>query len=188
MMRDQLAKAGLCFGTALALGCTEPERAPRAGGDEESGEYESSEGGEELVELELEEVLEHSTDYPNRLQRMGTSPELSETHADAASVQVWASPEVAETFLGIDPSNPSQAVSFQPGTTFVKEHFDAEGEMIGINVMFKGPAGYAPESGDWYWLQVRGDTVTHSGRVEFCMDCHAAAINSDFVVGFGKSQ
>jgi len=184
MTMIQKLLGGLTF-IALSSACSEPERAPRAvpGGNESS---ESSDGSE--VELELDQVLAETLDYTTRLQQMGAVSEQFETHADAASVRVWASPSAVDLFNSINPNDPSQAVAFQPGTVFVKEHFDAAGAMFGLNIMYKGPSGYAPEDGDWYWIQRRGDQVTRFGQVEFCLDCHGAAINSDFVVGFGKSQ
>lgn len=186
MMLHEKMLLGVLVLASFAVGCAEPERAARAEDEEE--ELTGSSGGFDEVEVEEDEVLAAIDDYTNRLLPMDDQAEVSETHADAAEVQVWVSPEAAETFASIDPDDPSQAVAFPEGSVLVKEHYDAEGNMFGLNVMYKAPFGYAPEDGDWYWMQVRGDAVTHAGRVSFCVDCHAAAINSDFVVGFGKSQ
>jgi hypothetical protein len=126
-------------------------------------------------------------DFENHLEQLSDEPELSETHSDAASVLVWGSPDAADRFLSIDPMDPTQEVTFEEGTMFVKEHFDESGERVGLTMMYKGPDGYDSAGRDWFWARVRGNEITHSGRVDFCADCHEAAHNSDFVVGFGKS-
>ncbi|MGH1346226.1 MAG: hypothetical protein ACRBN8_31965 [Nannocystales bacterium] len=170
----------------LLLGCSEPERATRADGGD--GQDSDDETDDIDVEVDEAEVTDELMAYRSNLVAYSGEPEHAETHADAASVAIWGTAEVEDLFHSIDAMDPSQSVTFSPGTTFVKEHFDEEGELFGVNIMFKGPEGYDPEFGDWVWLRVRGDEASHFGRVEFCQDCHAAAVNSDFVVGFGKSE
>jgi len=169
---------------AVALtACSEPERSERAMGEESGGESDS----ERDVDLDTEEVVASAMAYESSLVRLSDAEETSETHADAASVFVWGSPEAAELYRSINPDDPTQALSFARGTTFVKEHFDEAGDLAGVTIMYKGPEGYDPEHGDWFWARVRGIEVTHAGRVDWCSDCHDAAHNTDFVVGFGKS-
>lgn len=171
----------LCVAAFGLCGCADASRTARA---EPNTEEES--GGSE-VELSSEEVVAEARAFEDNLTRFSDMAEQSETHADAASVFVWGTPSVAELYRSIDPDDPTQAVEFPVGTMFVKEHFDEAGDQNGLTVMLKGPAGYDPEAGDWFWARVRGDETTHAGRVEWCSDCHNAAHNSDFVVGFGKS-
>ena len=165
-------------------GCADPERVERADGGEDG------ETDEDAVPIEVDEseITALLMDYRSHLVPYSGEPEHAETHADAASVTICGTSDVEELFHSIDAMDPSQSVSFAAGTIFAKEHFDEEGDIFGVNIMFKGPEGYDPENGDWVWLRVRGESPTHFGRVEFCQDCHAAAINSDFVVGFGKSD
>lgn len=170
--------------SVLLLGCSEPDRAVRA-----DGELEQDVDDDEFdVEVDEAEITDELMGYHTLLVSYSGEPEEAETHADAASVAIWGAADVEEVFQSIDAMDPSQSIEFAPGTAFVKEHFDEEGEMFGLNMMFKGPVGYDPEYGDWVWLRVRGNETSHFGRVEFCRDCHSAAVNSDFVVGFGKSE
>jgi hypothetical protein len=166
------------------LGCSFVPAA-RAEGDDGADEEST---GAAVVELDEDEILALGMDYEDELEKLTDQPELSETHSDAASVQVWGSSDVADIFAGIDPDDPTQDISFDEGTMFVKEHFDAAGDYVGLTMMYKGPEGYNEAGRDWFWARVRGDEVTHSGKVDFCLDCHAAAHNTDFVVGFAKSQ
>jgi Cytochrome P460 len=160
------------------LGCGESDHVERADGDEDPPDD---------VEVDEEAVLAEARDYKSSLMKFSTEPELSETHSDAASVVVWGSPEAADKFRSIDPKDPTQALSFDRDTLLVKEHLDVNNATIGWTVMFKAADGYDPEFGDWYWARISGDDTTHSGKVAWCRDCHEAAHNTDFVVGFGKS-
>ena len=162
-------------------GCADPERTARSEATPED------DGGMSTVELSSEDVVAEAMGFEDNLTRLSEMAEQSETHADAASVFVWGTPSVADLYLSIDPDDPTQSVDFPQGTMFVKEHFDEAGDREGLTVMYKGPPGYNPDSRDWFWARVRGEETTHAGRVEWCSDCHNAAHNSDFVVGFGKS-
>jgi len=171
---------------ALLAACSDPERAPRAELDDDT--FEESGGDVYRVEVDENLILQAARNYATQLERFTEHPELSETHADAASVQVWGTPGLSERFHSVDPDDPSQVVSFPERTHIVKEHLGTTGEPIGLTMMYKAPPGYNPVGGDWFWARVVGETVTHVGRVNFCLECHSAAINSDFVIGFGKSE
>jgi len=173
---------------SVVVACSDPERAERAGEEESSGGEASDDGPVYEVEIDESVVMALSFEYATNLERLTSEPEFSETHADAAGIHVWGTPGVAEKFHSVNPDDPSQAVTFDAGTHLVKEHLDRAGSRVGLTIMYKAPAGYNPTGGDWFWARVDGQTVTHSGRVDFCLECHGAAINSDFVVGFGKSD
>lgn len=185
-MRSSLRWA-LAFLGLTAAGCSDPERAPRAMLDDEEM-LDGSEGDLYQVEVDEAQIIALSLDYQTHLERLTEGPELSETHADAAAVQVWGTPGMGERFHSVDPDDPSQSVTFPERTHIVKEHLDTAGQPIGMTVMYKASPGYNPVAGDWFWARIVGETVTHVGRVDFCLECHSAAINSDFVVGFGKSE
>ncbi len=168
----------------VGAGCAESQRTERAtgadGGSDESGE-------EPRVEVDEDATMALAYDYENTLMPLSSAAEQSETHADAASVFVWGTEAAATSFHSINPDDPTQAVDFPQGTMFVKEHFDAAGEKVGLTVMYKAEEGYNEDARDWFWARTRGDSLEHVGRVDWCADCHSAAHNSDFVVGFGKS-
>lgn len=177
----------MLLGAALLVGggCSEAERTDRATPNAEGG---SDDAAPQLLEIDEEEILAEGMDYASVLVRFTEGPEQSETHPDAASVQVWGVEDAMSKFQGINPNDPTQAVSFDEGTMLVKEHLDTDGATVGLTVMYKGPAGYNPEGRDWFWARVREDIVTDSGRVQWCLDCHSAAYNTDLVVGFAKSE
>lgn len=189
-----MTKVSVWGGLALVglvgvAGCVEPERAERAerASGEDPTDAPASTGASEGSEVDADAILAQAMAYDQELTLLTPAPELSETHSDAASVRVWGSPSAVDLFLSIDPDDPTQEVSFAEGTMLVKEHLDEELEVSGITVMYKGPEGYDPDARDWFWARVRGGERTHVGRVQWCIDCHEVAFNSDLVVGFGKS-
>ncbi len=169
---------------AAPCGCGDPERVARAEPVDDAG---SDDETDAAVEVDEADVLARATDFSNELIRISEMAEQEETHADAAAVVVWGSADALATFASIDPNDPTQDLAFPAGTMFVKQHLDEAGATRGMSVMYKAPPGYDPEGRDWFWARVEDDVVTDSGRVSWCSSCHAAAYNSDFVVGFGKS-
>ncbi len=168
---------------STTVGCDAPDPAERASAEDSAG---TDDEGMNL-EIDEDEIIAQGQRYASELVQLSEEPEQEETHADAAAVMVWGSASAADDFLSIDPDDPTQAVEFAPGTFFVKEHLDEAGATRGLTMMYKAEPGYDPEHGDWFWARLDGDSVTDSGRVGWCASCHAAAHNSDFVVGFGKS-
>lgn len=167
----------------LFVGCVDPDRAERASAS--GADDESSDDGPDIDEAA---ILDEVMAYQDHLVRTSGGPERSETHADAASVWVWASENALDPFVSINPEDPTQSVAFDEGSILLKEHFDENGTKIGLTAMYKGPEGYDERGGGWYWVRVRGERVTHQGQVDWCISCHEAAHNSDFVVGFDKSN
>ncbi len=42
-----------------------------------------------------------------------------------------------------------------------------------VSVMYKAPAGYDRQHGDWFWLERRPNgTIVAAGRVASCQQCH----------------
>ncbi len=77
------------------------------------------------------------------------------------------------------------------GSIIVKENFSADGETLtAITVMYRS-TGYHGDAGDWYWVRYQPDgkvehtltdagTMKLAGKVNGCIDCHAAAEGGDF--------
>lgn len=101
-----------------------------------------------------------------------------------SDVVVWAQNDVAAIYRAADPANTSASVAFPEGATIVKEQLDDQGEMYAITVMHKGPAGYAPDSDDWFFERVEKDgTISQQGQVGFCITCHSPRKPVDWVFG-----
>lgn len=74
--------------------------------------------------------------------------------------------------------------TYPEGSILVKEHYadDASTDVMAWTTMEKLNAGYAPDTGDWYWEKVMGDgTVEMEGTPAMCTGCHSAAKTADWV-------
>ncbi len=71
------------------------------------------------------------------------------------------------------------------GTVILKQKFlDRDGAKTGLYTgMRKREPGYNIQSGDWefFTLDGSGQTVTTSGKIDSCMECHAKYSATDFV-------
>lgn len=73
----------------------------------------------------------------------------------------------------------------------VKENFTGSapaepGMLDALTVMYKVD-GYAPESGDWFWLKAKPDgTIDAEGKVAGCIGCHGGVEgHKDYVLRYG---
>jgi hypothetical protein len=60
---------------------------------------------------------------------------------------------------------------------------DVVREPDGVGGMVKRAPGYNPEHGDWEYFYFEDPKQIESGRIESCVNCHAAAKDRDFVFG-----
>jgi hypothetical protein len=90
----------------------------------------------------------------------------------------------------IHPERSGANVTVAPGTVIVREVLDATGKVSKLTVMAKGPPGYDPSLGDW-WFGVtdpRGVPLVEKGvlmlgRLTQCHDCHLDRSRDDFLFG-----
>lgn len=122
-------------------------------------------------------IAEQAIDFAS-LQLMNEAPFASQ-HGLADTVNIWVPAAAADAYLGL-----SESTVFEPGTILVKEQLDAEGELDSMTVMFKGPDGYAPEAGDWWYglISPEGDIMV-GGQPGACVSCHTQAQDTGFVYG-----
>lgn len=142
------------------------------------------------VEVDAEPILEalDGYDFYEHYVRVNDVPVVSQ-HGDAR-VYVWLEPELAEQYLAIDPMN-RQAVSFPRGTLIIKEQLDEFDVPISATLLYKGPEGYNPEVGDWWFGTadlLTNELIEGGPDLPSCVDCHSSAATSDFVHGLPKGS
>ena len=163
--------------------------APLACGDEDSTSPAGSGGSGadtstgEPVPFDEAEVIAHGGTFATALVKINAQPFRSD-HGLADMVNVYVDAGAEALYRSLDPEAPGE-VALPEGTLVVKEHLDAEGAYDGYLMMYRGPAGYAPQTGDWFWARVDGENNAQqtgaSGAVNFCIDCHVRA--PSFVFG-----
>jgi hypothetical protein len=133
--------------------------------------------------VDVDAVLEQSADYLSTHELANPTPVLG---SHGAMMQVWLQPEHLAAYLSIIPS-PRPELEFPEGTLIVKEHLDLDNgaAVIETTIMYKGPAGYNPEGGGWWYakLDADGEVLISGTDLPNCVDCHASAAASDWIYG-----
>ena len=138
-------------------------------------------GGSDVDEAAVQAVLDS---FPEGFDRISAMPYPSQGHAAAVDVHVWVQELGAEAYGGVDPDSSGSNPAIPRGLVLIKEQFDNAGAVTGHTVMVKGPAGYASETGDWWWGFAGADKqLSNSGQIQFCIDCHAARPDDDWLYG-----
>jgi hypothetical protein len=88
-------------------------------------------------------------------------------------------------YRSIHPESTTTApMKLEVGTVIVREVLDANGQVAKLTLMAKGPAGYDPTLGDWWFGEADpAGTPTKMGRLTECHSCHIPRANEDFVFG-----
>lgn len=94
----------------------------------------------------------------------------------------------------IHPEQRDSDVRVAVGTTIVREVLEAQGTTAKLTVMAKGPPGFDPSLGDW-WFAVTDPTgvplveanAPMIGRLVQCHDCHRERERDDFLFGVPSS-
>jgi len=115
--------------------------------------------------------------------RVNQDPVPGSVHM-GSTVNVWVNGAGLATYRGINPANPSSAV-FPSGTIIVKEQTESSGTK-GLTILAKADPGFDTDHNDWWWARTDAQGAVlggFSGRVQFCLDCHAGVSTSDYVWG-----
>ena len=115
-------------------------------------------------------------------ERINATPTASQ-HGNASTVNWWVPAEYSTMYRTLDPDAVA-AATFPEGALVVKEHLDEEGAPDGYTMMFKGPPGTNDEANEWWFARVTPDgALAENGAVGFCMNCHRAVEQSDWLYG-----
>ncbi len=168
--------------SSLCAACIIVDGGDDAASDESTGTPAGSSGAADdstgvAAGVDEDEVIAMAAMYETTLEKISAQPFDSE-HGAADMVEVYINPEAAALFRTLDPEAPAE-VDFPEGTLIVKEHFDDAGAFSGFLLMYRGPEGYAPMTGDWFWAATNAAGATlsagPSGPVDFCISCHTPA-------------
>jgi len=102
----------------------------------------------------------------------------------------WVSTSSSAAYEAISPGLSGSGVVTPAGTTVVRAILGADGGVDELTLMFKGPPGYNPALGDWWFgvtdpdgspLEIDGGAGT--GKLEGCFSCHVPRSNDDYLFG-----
>ena len=104
---------------------------------------------------------------------------------DGSNVDVYVSGNAFAQFGSIMPEHADSGVIVPEGTFIVREVFDANGAALRLTLMVKGPAGYNPALGD-FWFGIAkpdGSALEKSGLLTECFGCHLARAGDSYLFG-----
>jgi hypothetical protein len=121
------------------------------------------------------------------LTKINTQPYTSDIGSFAINCYVGG--DVAN-YRKIHPEAAGSNAKVAPGTVIVREVLDANKQVTKLTVMAKGPPGWDPSLGDW-WFAVtdpRGTPLVENGavmlgRLTQCHDCHIDRSRDDYLFG-----
>jgi hypothetical protein len=98
-------------------------------------------------------------------------------------ISVWTNSD-GDEYRRIHPETTGSHVVIPVGAIIVRAVFDARGAIEKLTLMAKGPPGYDPRIGDWWFgvTDARGSPV-EVGHVEKCFGCHIPRAADDYLFG-----
>jgi hypothetical protein len=138
-------------------------------------------------DTDVDELSLDTVDRYQTLTRLNAQPYTSDLGSFAINCYVAGD---LTAYRKIHPDRAGANVTLTPGTVIVREVLDAGGQVSKLTVMAKGPPGYDPRLGDW-WFAVtdpRGVPLTENGVVQLgrltqCHNCHIDRGRDDFLFG-----
>jgi hypothetical protein len=181
-----IVKRTMIFLAALASGCMSmmgyPSSEPAAGSGtvDEASILASVAGGAYRQGARFEAVS--GAPYPSAIAAQ-TDVDVFVTTADYAM------------YARISPDQSGSGASLAPGATIVREVLDASGAVSKLTLMVKGPPGYNPTVGDfWFGVTTPDGTpvvdngVTQLGKVSACFGCHMPRASDGFLFGVPRAD
>jgi len=96
----------------------------------------------------------------------------------------------ASDFRKVHPESSGSNKTFPQGTLIVRQVLDASGKVTKVTLMAKGPAGYDPRIGDWWFgvtdpagVPLTDKNGVQLGRMTDCHGCHIPRAADDFLFG-----
>lgn len=115
--------------------------------------------------------------------------------AAAARVNVWVTAADWGDYTRIAPDKSGSGASLAPGAIVVREVLDGSGAVAKVTLMAKGPAGYNPTVGDfWFGVTTPDGTpmvaggVMQMGKVQSCFGCHVGRASDGYLFGVPESD
>jgi hypothetical protein len=112
----------------------------------------------------------------------------------AFDVSVYVQGDVAD-YRTAHPDSTAPNPTIAVGTVIVREVHDPQGAIAKLTIMAKGPAGYDPSIGDWWWgeadpqgVPLVVDGTPRVGRLDDCHGCHLPRAAEDYIFGVAKAD
>ncbi|MGD0526401.1 MAG: hypothetical protein ABSE49_14715 [Polyangiaceae bacterium] len=162
---------------------------PRPGVSEPAA---AADGGETPPEVDSVAALASIADggYRGAGFTHATLTPYPSTVATGSFVDEWVSSASYAEYSRVSPDAGDSGVVLPVGSTVVRAVVDSNDDVIKLTVMLKGPAGYNPALGDWWFAEtdpwgtpLSDDAGTLIGRLAACYGCHVPRSGDDYLFG-----
>jgi hypothetical protein len=150
-------------------------------------------GGAAQVEVDTDAVLASIADggYRGAAFTHATRTPYASAVATGSFVDEWVSSASYAEYSKVQPDATGSGAQLPAGSMIVRAVIDADaGAVARLTVMLKGPAGYNPALGDWWFAEtdpwgtpLTDDAGTLAGRLADCYGCHVPRGGDDFLFG-----
>jgi hypothetical protein len=110
--------------------------------------------------------------------------------APGSTVREWVSAFALDDYAKISPGVSGSGVTLPEGATIVRAVLDADGGVDKLTIMAKGPPGYNPDLGDWWFgvtdpegIPLETDAGLLMGRLSECYSCHVPRNDDGYLFG-----
>jgi hypothetical protein len=166
---------------------------PSTPADPTAAEPPASSAGDINEALILSTVSNGAYKYSPQFERLNLRPYTSSVAAPA-KIGVWCTSSDFADYDQVRPDKSGTHVELSIGATIVREVLGADGRVAKLTLMSKGPPGYNPMLGD-YWFGVakpdgtpivdNGQKLT--GKLTQCYSCHIPRVSDDYLFGVDES-
>jgi len=171
---------------ALAAGCTSPMNPAPSG---------PAAGGATVDEASiLASIAGGAYRHGARFEAVSGAPYPSAA-ATQTDVDVFVTAPDYAMYARISPDQSGSGASLAPGATIVREVLDGNGVVAKLTLMVKGPPGYNPTVGDfWFGVTMPDGTpvvdngVAQLGKVSACFGCHMPRASDGFLFGVPRAD
>jgi hypothetical protein len=128
-------------------------------------------------------------------RRVNDAPYKSALGSGSSLIDVYVSANAFDGYQAIAPETDGSGSTVPEGTLIVREVKDESLTVTKITLMYKGPSGYNPEVGD-FWFGVTDPAgqpavengARQMGKVESCFGCHIARKGDGWLFGVPMAQ
>jgi hypothetical protein len=145
----------------------------------------------EAVDIDEQAVLAAAAHYRDGSQFDRVSGSSYPSALGTTSyIDLYASRTASMQYALIDPGASGSKAIVPVGGIIVREVLDENAKPQRLTILAKGPAGYNPTIGDWFWAvtdlngtPVVENGVPRTGRLADCYGCHVPRAADDYLFG-----
>jgi len=124
-----------------------------------------------------------------------TRAPYASTAAVGDDISEWVTAAALATYDSISPTVTGSHASLPAGTTIVRQVLEPDGGVAKLTLMVKGPPGYNPDLGDWWFGEtdpsgtpLTSDAGVLMGRLSQCYSCHLTRNDDGYLFGVPSSD